>query len=41
MILFEDNIPDNLNTTEWNFLEWLIAALEPIKDVTEIMSGKL
>lgn len=37
VILCDDNMPNNLTTNEWKFLEALVSSLEPLK---ELMCGK-
>lgn len=34
------DMPENLTNDEWKLTEMLVRLLEPIKDVTEVMSGE-
>ena len=40
IVLCENNMPDNLDSVEWNFIIAITEVLKPIKDVTEKMSGE-
>ena len=40
IILCEDNMPDNLDSVEWNCIIAITDVLKAIKDVTEKMSDK-
>ena len=39
--LSNQNMPENLNPDEWTFLKAITTVLEPMKEVTDLMSGDL
>ena len=40
IVLCENNMPNNLDSVEWNFIIATTDVLKSIKDVTEKMSGE-
>lgn len=41
MVLYSNNMPQNLNDNEWELVDSIANVLEPLKEATNIMSGEM